>query len=139
MQKIILDTNVVISALISNSIPTQILYELVFTQQVIVCISAPILTEYKAVLNRDKFAKFANFKQKADFLILQIQDLSHNFQPNKAVDLLKDSSDNKFLELAAICQADFLITGNYLDFTLSEFENTKIVSPRDYWDKFKPS
>lgn len=30
MQKLILDTNIIISALISNSIPTKILYQLVF-------------------------------------------------------------------------------------------------------------
>lgn len=34
MKKLILDTNVVISALISNSIPTKILYELVLTSKV---------------------------------------------------------------------------------------------------------
>jgi predicted nucleic acid-binding protein len=36
--------------------------------------------------------------------------------------VLTDTSDNKFLELAAASSADFLITGNTLDFTLDEFE-----------------
>ena len=39
MQKLILDTNVIVSALISNSIPTKILYELVLTKKVDTCLS----------------------------------------------------------------------------------------------------
>ena len=39
MRKLILDTNIIVSALISNSIPTKILYELVLTQKVKTCLS----------------------------------------------------------------------------------------------------
>jgi len=46
MQKVILDTNIVVSALISNSIPTKILYELVLTQKVKTCMTGEIFTEY---------------------------------------------------------------------------------------------
>lgn len=61
MQKIILDTNVVVSALISSSIPTKILYDLVLTQKVETCLSDEVFAEYIEVLNRDKFTRFANF------------------------------------------------------------------------------
>lgn len=46
MQKLILDTNVIVSGLISNSIPTKILYELVLTRKVELCLSEEILDEY---------------------------------------------------------------------------------------------
>ena len=45
MQKIILDTNVIVSALISNSVPTSILYDLVFKQMVTPCLSKEIFEE----------------------------------------------------------------------------------------------
>ncbi len=45
MQKIILDTNVIVSALISNSVPTKILYDLVLTQKVKTCLSEEIYFE----------------------------------------------------------------------------------------------
>ncbi|NEN22436.1 putative toxin-antitoxin system toxin component, PIN family [Cryomorpha ignava] len=45
MLKIILDTNIVVSALISNSIPTKILYELVLAKKVQTCLSDEVFTE----------------------------------------------------------------------------------------------
>lgn len=69
MQKIILDTNVIVSALISSSIPTQILYDLVLTKKVDTCLSEDIFLEYIEVLNRDKFTRFTNFKTKAEIVL----------------------------------------------------------------------
>ena len=57
MQKLILDTNVIVSALISKSIPTKILYELVLTSKVETCLSDEIFAEYIEVMNREKFTK----------------------------------------------------------------------------------
>ncbi|MCB9034800.1 MAG: putative toxin-antitoxin system toxin component, PIN family [Chitinophagales bacterium] len=138
MQKIILDTNVIVAALISNSVPTMILYDLVLTQEVNICLSNEIYLEYLAVLNRDKFSKFSNFKSKANIVVSQLLDTATFYETNIKIDILTDTSDNKFLELAAVSNADFLITGNTLDFNLTEFEYTKIVTPRTYWDNFKP-
>ncbi len=59
MQKRIFDTNVIISALISNSIPTRIVYELVLTRIVETCLAEEVFAEYLEVLNRDKFVKYA--------------------------------------------------------------------------------
>lgn len=80
MQKIILDTNVIVSALISNSIPTKILYELVLAKEVETCLSDEIFKEYIEVLGRDKFSKFANFKTKADIVLNKLRENSifHN-------------------------------------------------------------
>lgn len=138
MQKIILDTNIVVSALISNSIPTSILYELVLTQKVETCLSDEIFSEYVAVLNREKFARYAKFKTNADIVLNKLREMSTFYKTDLKVEVLTDTSDNKFLELAAISSADYLITGNILDFHLKEFEYTRILTPRDYWDHFYP-
>lgn len=47
-------------------------------------------------------------------------------------------SDNKFLELALASSADYLITGNVLDFKFKEFQKTLILTPREFWAHFKP-
>lgn len=138
MQKIILDTNVIISGLISNSIPTTILYELVLTAKVITCLSDEIFSEYVAVMNRDKFKRYANFRTKANVVLNKIREISAFYTIERKVEILTDTSDNKFLELAALSSADYLITGNTLDFKITEFEYTRILTPRDYWDNFKP-
>lgn len=134
MQKLILDTNVIVSALISSSITTKILYELVLTKKVDNYLSEEIVAEYVDVLNRDKFNKFANFKTRADVVLNKLREISTFYKSDKKVEVLTDIGDNKFLELAAVSSADYLITGNTLDFTITEFEYTRILTPRDYWD-----
>jgi uncharacterized protein len=47
------------------------------------------------------------------------------------IDLISDKKDDMILGLAFECSADFIITGNTNDFTFSEFENARIVSPQD--------
>jgi len=138
MQKVILDTNVIVSALISNSAPTQILYQLVFKQAVQPCLSVEVFAEYVDVLGRDKFSRFPAFRSKADVVLTKLKEISTVYTTDRTVDILSDTSDNKFLELAAVSEADYLITGNTLDFTITEFEYTQIVTPRAYWDLYKP-
>jgi hypothetical protein len=138
MQKIILDTNVIVSALISHSAPTQIVYECVLEQAIMLCLSDAILEEYVEVLARGKFSKMQGFRHNADVVLSKIRDLAQFYKPQIAVDLLSDADDNKFLELALTSSADFLITGNTQDFTITEFEYTRIVTPREYWDLYRP-
>jgi len=138
MQKLILDTNVIVSALIANSIPTKILYELVLTKNVATCLSEEIFAEYVEVLGREKFEKFPHFKSKANVVLNKLRDISTFYRADRQITILKDASDNKFLELAAVSYSDYLVTGNAQDFTIDEFEYTKIVTPRDYWEKHKP-
>lgn len=136
MTKLIIDTNVIVSALISSSIPTKIIYELVLAKKVETCLSDEIFREYVAVLNRDKFANITNFKSKAEIVLNKISDDSIFYKTDRKVEILSDESDNKFLELASVSSADYLITGNTLDFTMAEFENTKILTPREFWESF---
>lgn len=106
MQKLILDTNIIVSALISNSIPTKILYEVVLTQKVKTCLSDQIFAEYVEVMNREKFTKYANFKTKADIVLNKLREISEFYKTDRKIEILSDTSDNKFLELAAASSAD---------------------------------
>lgn len=134
MQKLIIDTNILVSALISNTIPSKIFYDIVLREKVEICLSTEIFAEYVDVLNRDKFSKYINFMVKADIVLNRLREISKFYYPTEKVDVLTDMSDNKFLELAAESTADYLITGNTLDFKIKEFEYTRIVTAKEYWD-----
>ena len=136
MQKVILDTNVIVSALISNSYPTKILYEIIFEQKVELCLSTEILEEYINVLNRPKFERFNNFKNNSEVVINKLIEVSTTFRPTEKLLIISDISDNKFLELAKASEANFLITGNSNDFTFDRFEKTQIVNPQMFYEKF---
>lgn len=138
MQKIILDTNVLVSALIQKSYPYLIVNDLYLEQKIELCISEPLLAEYYDVLNRPKFAKFHEFKIKADLILADIAANASLFTPKKKVKKLKDADDDMILELALECKAGFIITGNSKDFTIPKFKKTLIVSPLEYWANHKP-
>jgi len=137
MQKLVLDTNVIVSALISNSIPTKILYDLVLAHKVEICLSEEIFLEYFEVLNREKFARYTNFKSNADIVLNKLREISTFHNINRKIDILSDKSDNKFLELATESSSNFLITGNILHFNMTKFEKTNIVTPRQFWDYYE--
>lgn len=131
--KIILDTNVLVSALIKkDSPPYHILYERVFADKDLQCNSPHVMNEYHAVLNRKKFARYSEFVENARYILARIEELALEYQPEKTHDIIKDESDNIFIDLAVASNANYIITGNTNDFTMSEYKNTRIVTPSEY-------
>ena len=136
MQKIILDTNVIVSSLIQKNYPYLIVDHCI-GGNAIICLSNPILQEYIEVLGRPKFARFTDFKTNADFLITRLSEMMEIYEPTTKLEIIKDEPDNRLLELAQISSADFIITGNIGDFTMETYEKTRIVTPKDYWEEYK--
>jgi putative PIN family toxin of toxin-antitoxin system len=132
MQKIVVDTNVIVSALIGSGYPSQIIFDLVLGKKVQVCTSADIFTEYIEVLNREKFSKYPEFVIKAEIVLNKIDELSLKLSPSIRLQVINDEPDNRFLELAVTAEANFLITGDKNDFLLSQYGSLQIVSPREY-------
>jgi putative PIN family toxin of toxin-antitoxin system len=125
MQKIVVDTNVLVSALIRRSYPYRIVYELFLEGKVHLCISKQLMQEYRDVLLRLKFAQFQDFFSKADLLLAAIEIRALKFHPNIKLNILSDKDDNMILELADESLADFVITGNTNDFTFPYYRQTK--------------
>ena len=134
MQRVILDTNVVVSALIQKSYPHYIVFDYVLHEQVQLCLSASLLDEYRDVLSRPKFSKINNFEHNAEIILNRFFKTALFYVPKNRLDILKDKSDNKLLELADESCADFLITGNSADFTITHYKRTQILSPRSFWE-----
>jgi len=138
MQKIVIDTNVLVSALIAKSFPSRIINELILGEKVSLCLSKDVWEEYVEVLNRERFLKYPSFKTNAEIVLSELENLAIQFQPDLKINKIKDEADNKFLELAVFANAEFIITGNTLDFTFEQFKDIQIVIPRDYWENHKP-
>jgi putative PIN family toxin of toxin-antitoxin system len=138
MPKIVLDTNVLVSALIQKSFPYLIVYHFYFEGKFELCVSKDLLIEYLDVLNRDKFSRFPDFKAKAELVLAHIASNASFFEPKKKVKKLRDPDDDMILELAQECKADYIVTGNTKDFTISKFKKTLIVTPAEYWELHRP-
>jgi len=96
------------------------------------------MAEYYEVLTRQKFAKFKNFFIRAEALLADIEAKATKHYPTIKLELITDDDDNMILELADECNADFIITGNTTDFTFPAYKQTKILTPKEYWDNHKP-
>ena len=139
MQRIVIDTNVIISSLIQKSYPYTIINELFIDDKIEMCVSEELMAEYYDVLRREKFAKFHDFFSRAEALLVKIETKATMFKPKIKLNLISDADDNMVLELADESIADFVITGNTTDFIFPTYKETKIVTPREYWDNHKPN
>lgn len=133
MQKIVIDTNVFVSALIQRSFPYHIVVEVFSNDEIQLCLSDELFQEYFNVLNRRKFSRFPDFITNAQTLLVDIEKIAVKYSPTIRLKIIKDTDDNKLLELAETCQADFLITGNTNDFTMQDYKGTKILTLKEYW------
>ena len=132
--RLILDTNVLVSANIQRSYPYFIVDRVFADPNLEICFSAELFTEYVDVLNREKFAKFPDFHSRAQSLLSDIQTFGFQFATVTKVRLIKDEPDNRLLELAETCRAEYLVTGNTNDFTMTEYKGTLIVSPKQFFE-----
>ncbi len=138
MQRVVIDTNVLVSSLIQRGYPNLIINNLFIEQKIELCISEELMAEYYEVLARPKFSKFQDFFKIAESLLVEIENKAIKFVPEITLYLISDDDDNMILELAHTCLADFVITGNTTDFTFPMYLQTKIVTPRDYWENYRP-
>ena len=133
MQKIVIDTNVIVSSLIQKSFPYKIVNELFIEGKIILCVSEALMAEYYEVLRRPKFAAYYAFVARAEMLLSDIETKAVMYFPKISLDLISDKDDNKILELADACAADFIITGNTNDFTFPTYKQTRILTPKEYY------
>ena len=85
------------------------------------------------MLSRPKFSRFPDFFIRAEALLADIDNRAMKYYPTEKIDIISDKDDNKILELAEECKADFIVTGNTNDFTFQQYGETRILTPKDYW------
>ena len=133
MPKVILDTNVIISAFLKAESNPALILALGLEGSLTVCLSKKIWQEYQGVLRRKKFRGLD--QESIEKLLSVLKEQAIWVLPRISVNILsRDPADNKFLECALESQADYLITGNTRHFPLKKFHGTQIINPRDFID-----
>ncbi len=127
MIRLVIDTNVFVSALISTtSIPALLLDEA--GKKYSLFISKEILSEVEDVISREKFG-FT--KQKISSALEAILLFSEIIDPDIQVDVIKsDPHDNKILECAIACEASYIVSGDSHLLELREYGTIKIINPK---------
>lgn len=124
---IVLDTNVIISALIFGGKPRVIL-ELVVRKKLKGITSSPLLTELTEILIK----KFRFSQKAATVTENKIKEGFELVYPRKIIKILKDEPDNRVLEAALAGQAEFIVTGDKELLNLKSFRGVKVLNPTDF-------
>jgi putative PIN family toxin of toxin-antitoxin system len=127
--RVVLDTNILISAIVFGGLPRKIL-EMVIVGSVNCSLSFAILDELRDVLQRSKFG-FS--PQQAATVIDELQDICEILNPPRRIRTIKaDPDDNRILECAVEAQAMCIISGDNHLLELGKYREIHIYSPADF-------
>ena len=132
--RVVLDTNVLLSALGFEGKETVKIWELAQAGRIHVFVSAFILWE----LERNLVKKAAFTSAEARALVAGVLQVARTVAPVVAIQVIKrKDSDNRILECAVAANADVLVTGNMRDLLpLASFQGIKILKPREFMDTY---
>jgi len=132
-KKVVLDTNVLISALGWEGNPRAI-FKKAIDKEFELILSSKQLGELLRVLNYPKF-KFTD-EQKERFLSILLS-MAALVKTKSEIDIIKeDPDDNIILEPANEMKISYIISGNEHLLKLKEFKDAKIVTAKKFLDIF---
>lgn len=128
--RIVIDTNLWVSALISRSMRER-LEKLIENSDIVILGSPVLLAEIEAVAKRPKFARYFSAELVASFLDI-LRNRLEIILPTSNVKVCRDPKDDYLFAIAKDGAAAFLLSGDKDLFEIVEFENTKIVSLSEF-------
>ncbi|NES02828.1 MAG: putative toxin-antitoxin system toxin component, PIN family [Okeania sp. SIO2F4] len=131
--RIIVDTNVLISAVLKGRKPRAIIQLISDSYDMDWIVSQEILAEDREVLNRRKLKLTNEVRQE---WLDKIETIPKLIEMNLIVDFKRDPKDAKFIALAMASEADFLITGDKDFSEMRELPKTVIISVSLFYDFF---
>jgi uncharacterized protein len=128
MIRVVIDTNVVVSAVLVDEGPSAAILDLAVNRRILVFTSPALLAEYEEVLRRPRL-KLSPSRIRGFMSVIR-----RTGRPVKRTLTLKISaheSDNRIYECADAGGADYIITGNSKHFPRA-YRATQIVTPREF-------
>ena len=129
MIKAILDTNVVISAIIFGGKPRRLL-NLAIEGKVSLFFSEPMFEEIREILGGRKFRFTASQLMAVE---RELEAISDTIYPDKSIRIVKDDPDDDlFIECALSADADYIVSGDKHLLDLKSYGNIKIVNAAEF-------
>ena len=133
MVRVVVDTNILVSALIKPGKPRKLVLKLLEKHTII--LSRQMLAELADVLTREKFA--VKPSQVDSFLTILIRK-SKIVKPSSRFKVIKeDPDDDVILNTAYAGKAQYIVTGDRHLLALKEFKRTKIVKVNQIIDSLR--
>jgi len=132
--RIVIDTNVIISAIFWTGKPKQLLNK-VRHKKVIYLTSKDLLDELRDILVR-KDKPFKLSEGEAERAVTGIQELGEIVQTHSQVTVCKDQRDNQVIECAIDGEAEYIVSGDIHLLELKTFRGVKIITVSDFLNKY---
>lgn len=130
----VLDTNILVSAFLSNGNPRRVL-NLIREKELRAVTSRVLLSELSETLNKkvkdEQFAieKFCRLVENSSKVVL----------PKKTLSIIdRDPDDNRILEAAVEGKCPYIVTGDKDLLDLKEYKNIRILSARKFLSELSP-
>ncbi len=126
--RVVLDTNVIISAIFWRGSPYRVMRK-ALQRDFILVISPDILKEVSERLKH----KFNLPREEIEILMNILLSYSDIVEPTTKVNVVKaDENDNKIIECAIDGKADFIVTGDHHLLELKSYKSIKIITPAEF-------
>jgi len=127
--KAILDTNVIISAVIFGGKPRRVL-NLAIEGKISLFFSEPMFEEIREILGGRKFLFTAPQLLAVE---RELEAISDTVYPDKSIKIVKDDPDDDvFIECALAADADYIVSGDKHLLDLKSYGNIKIVNAAEF-------
>ena len=133
MVKVVIDTNILVSALRSDMGASYALISKLPSKKFHICLSVPLYTEYQAVLTRKKHMTGRSTQTEILAFLRYLckislhQKIFYLWRP-----WLKDPKDDMVLELAVAAKCQYIVTYNLKDFSNIEGFGIKALIPKTF-------
>lgn len=128
MLKVVIDTNVFISAFyLPESRPANVVL-LARRKTILNLISPQILKEVERIIKKNLLWD----NSKTQSAVRRIKNFSEEVHPQERLSIIADDPDNRILECGVASQADFIISGDKHLLNLKNFQEINIVTPADF-------
>jgi putative PIN family toxin of toxin-antitoxin system len=133
MIKVVLDTNVLVSAILFGGNPEKVL-NMAAEKKIEMLISSQILEEFMNVLQN----KFGFSQDITELSASEIKEISTLVMPTQRLNVIKEKdADNRVLECAVEGKAQYIVTGDTKHLQpLKEYKGIRILSPAQFGEIF---
>lgn len=132
--RIVLDTNVLVSGLLSPFGPPGEIVRMVSSGAVTLCVDARILSEYAQALARPRF----DFDPDAVAALLDYIDVCGEIVASGPLTVrLPDPDDEPFLEIAIAGAVDCLVTGNHVHLPPEARVTALVLTPAAFIEQYR--
>jgi putative PIN family toxin of toxin-antitoxin system len=131
MARVVLDTNVLVSAFLKGGVSRKLLLDLLQTQNVV--LSAPMLAELADVLSREKFGVKAEAVNRYISILIR-QTIVVPIVSNIKI-VLEDPDDDIVLNTAISGKADYIVSGDKHLLKIANYNHIQIVTVNGFIQK----